>query len=33
MNFDIKTDEQTIGKTMYEYMEANGILRDRKEKS
>jgi hypothetical protein len=32
MNVDIKTDEKTIGKTMYEYMEANGISRDRKER-
>jgi hypothetical protein len=32
MNIDIKTDEETIGKTMYEYMEANGISRDKKER-
>jgi hypothetical protein len=25
MNVDVKTDEKTIGKTMYEHMEANGI--------
>jgi hypothetical protein len=32
MNVDIKTNEETIGKTMYEYMEANGISRDTKER-
>jgi hypothetical protein len=32
MNVDIKTDEKTIGKTMYEYIEAKGISRGRKER-
>jgi hypothetical protein len=33
MNVDIKTDGETIGKTMYEYIEANEISRDKKEKN
>jgi hypothetical protein len=32
MNIDIRTDESTIGKNMYEYMKANGISRDKKER-
>jgi hypothetical protein len=30
MNIDIRTDESTIGKNMYEYVKANGISRDKK---